>query len=58
MMDEIPKEQWPEFAKLVPLNRLGRPEEIAQGVLYLASDQSSFVTGSTLKVDGGFSKFQ
>ena len=37
----------------VPLGRIGRPEEIAYGVLYLASDESSFVTGSELVIDGG-----
>jgi NAD(P)-dependent dehydrogenase (short-subunit alcohol dehydrogenase family) len=43
------------FNQLIPLGRHGRPEEIARSVLYLASDQSSFVTGTTLMVDGGMS---
>ena len=37
----------------VPLGRYGRPEEVAYGVLYLASDESSFVTGSEVVIDGG-----
>lgn len=36
-----------------PLRRIGKPEDIAQAVLYLASEASSFVTGTTLVVDGG-----
>jgi NAD(P)-dependent dehydrogenase (short-subunit alcohol dehydrogenase family) len=37
-----------------PLGRLGRPEEIAAGVAYLASDDATFVTGSELYIDGGY----
>lgn len=36
-----------------PLQRMGKPEDIAQGALFLASDRSSFITGQTLKIDGG-----
>lgn len=38
---------------LVPLARHARPEEVAQSVLFLASDMASFTTGATLTIDGG-----
>ena len=41
------------FNQMIPLNRHGTPDEIARSVLYLASDQSSFTTGTMLMVDGG-----
>jgi NAD(P)-dependent dehydrogenase (short-subunit alcohol dehydrogenase family) len=41
-------------ARLHPIGRLGRPEEVADAVLWLCSDASSFVTGQTIIVDGGF----
>ena len=44
------------FAAAVPLNRLGRPEEIASAALFLASADSSFVTGIELSVDGGMAQ--
>jgi NAD(P)-dependent dehydrogenase (short-subunit alcohol dehydrogenase family) len=39
---------------LHPMKRLGIPEEITKGFIFLASDDSSFITGSTLEIDGGF----
>jgi NAD(P)-dependent dehydrogenase (short-subunit alcohol dehydrogenase family) len=38
----------------VHLRRVGRPEEIASAILYLCSDEASFITGTTLTPDGGF----
>ncbi|UCB46677.1 MAG: SDR family oxidoreductase [Spirochaetota bacterium] len=39
----------------VPLKKIAKPEEIAYAVLFLASDESSFITGHNLMVDGGIS---
>ena len=43
------------WASHIPLRRMGRPEEVAQAVLWLCSDASSYVTGTAIVVDGGLS---
>lgn len=44
---------WEQRLRRLPMGRAGTPEEVAYGVLYLASDESSYVTGSELVIDGG-----
>jgi len=51
--DIIPEQIEAVVAASVPLGRLGLPEDIAAGALYLASDESAYVTGSELVIDGG-----
>jgi len=53
LRNALSPEQLEAFAKTFPMNRLGRPEEIAGAALFLASEDASFVTGATLYVDGG-----
>ena len=42
-----------QFAKITPMGRVGMPEDVAEAVVFLASDASRFVTGQTIAVDGG-----
>jgi NAD(P)-dependent dehydrogenase (short-subunit alcohol dehydrogenase family) len=51
---EDPKAQLALWARDTILNRFGRPEEIAAGAVFLASDESSFVTAASLVIDGGY----
>jgi NAD(P)-dependent dehydrogenase (short-subunit alcohol dehydrogenase family) len=53
ILEGVPKDAVAEFVALIPRGKIGRPEEIATAALFLASSDSSFVTGSELFVDGG-----
>jgi len=43
-------------ASAIPMGRFGQPDEVANVVVFLASDESSYMTGSELFVDGGFAQ--
>lgn len=50
----VTEESLSEVAKAFPLKRFGTPEDMANGIIYLLSDASSFVTGTELVIDGGY----
>jgi NAD(P)-dependent dehydrogenase (short-subunit alcohol dehydrogenase family) len=56
IMDDsfITEEELAVEAQRYPMKRFGRPEEVAYGIIYLLSDAASFVTGSSIVIDGGF----
>jgi len=53
MTEALSAEQKAKLAERIPLGRLGTPDDVAAAVLYLASDQAAWVTGTTLHVNGG-----
>jgi 3-oxoacyl-[acyl-carrier protein] reductase len=49
----LPEAQLDEVRRRIPMRRLGRPEEVAAAVFFLATEAASYITGSSLKIDGG-----
>jgi len=54
LLADLPEEFYEELKKLHPIGRLGKPMEVAKAVTFLASDDASNITGTSLLVDGGY----
>ncbi len=55
MIKDLKEEYKSQLIKRIPLNRFGRPEEVARVVRFLVSDESNYITGQTIVIDGGLS---
>jgi 3-oxoacyl-[acyl-carrier protein] reductase len=53
LISDLPEAQVKEYKSQIPLKRFGSPEEVANTVLFLASDKSSYITGASIEVSGG-----
>jgi len=53
MTDALPEDMKKELINQIPLGRIGNPQDVADAVLFLASDAASYITGQTIAVDGG-----
>jgi 3-oxoacyl-[acyl-carrier protein] reductase len=57
LTEALPQDLKDGLKDLIPLRRIGSPQEVAQAVLYLASDDAAYVTGHVLTIDGGMAMF-
>ena len=55
MTDKLTDEQKNKIIVNIPANKLGKAEDISNGCIYLSSNEASFVTGTTLHINGGMS---
>ncbi len=53
LIGDLPEEQRKEYLKMIPLKRFGKVQEVAHAVLFLASREASYITGTTITVSGG-----
>ena len=54
MMEYWDEARQEEMRKIIPVRRLGTPEDVAQAVLFLVSDEASFITGQIININGGY----
>ena len=55
MTDKLSDDQKKNIVENIPVNRLGKVDDISNGCVYLASDEAGFITGTTLHINGGMS---
>ena len=53
MTSDIPENSKKELLNKIPVKKIGKPEDIAYAVLFLASDEAGYITGQTITIDGG-----
>jgi 3-oxoacyl-[acyl-carrier protein] reductase len=53
MTEILPEKVKEELRRLIPMERLGKPEDVAEAVLFLVSEESNYITGQVLNVNGG-----